>query len=155
MCLLSFHLAKLTEQLQATQGRWGELCFTICVHVQYLLPFVELPLVHIEHVFGFLKWGTLLNEVLLKTNVDLDVYALYLSWCRYRELQQKLYQLEQNTMQRDRTEALLKQKEKECIQVCTHKQSFLSLTSLGHLWNGDSLTLKNKQNSTFLNLFCS
>ncbi|XP_072552406.1 NF-kappa-B essential modulator isoform X3 [Salminus brasiliensis] len=52
----SSHLAKLTEQLQATQGR-------------------------------------------------------------YRELQEKLNVLEHNSFQRDRVEAVLKQKEKECVQL--------------------------------------
>lgn len=51
---------------------------------------------------------------------------LYLSfWCRYRELQEKLNLLEQNTMQRDRNEALLKQKEKDYIQVCTQTLHFV------------------------------
>ncbi|GAA6103975.1 NF-kappa-B essential modulator isoform X1 [Tachysurus ichikawai] len=66
----SFHLAKLTEQLQATQGR-------------------------------------------------------------YRELQEKLNLLEQNTMQRDRTEALLKQKEKEYIQLTKDSEALRAqVTSL-------------------------
>ncbi|XP_058266366.1 NF-kappa-B essential modulator isoform X2 [Hemibagrus wyckioides] len=66
----SFHLAKLTEQLQATQGR-------------------------------------------------------------YRELQEKLNLLEQNTMQRDRTEALLKQKEKDYIQLTKDSEALRAqVTSL-------------------------
>ncbi|XP_027026354.2 NF-kappa-B essential modulator isoform X2 [Tachysurus fulvidraco] len=66
----SFHLAKLTEQLQATQGR-------------------------------------------------------------YRELQEKLNLLEQNTMQRDRTDALLKQKEKEYIQLTKDSEALRAqVTSL-------------------------
>lgn len=51
---------------------------------------------------------------------------MYVFWHRYRELQQKLNQLEQNTMQRDRNETLLKQKEKECIQV--RVQTLLSVS---------------------------
>ncbi|XP_053096863.1 NF-kappa-B essential modulator [Pangasianodon hypophthalmus] len=66
----SFHLAKLTEQLQATQGR-------------------------------------------------------------YRELQEKLNLLEQNTVQRDRTEALLKQKEKDYIQLTKDSEALRAqVTSL-------------------------
>lgn len=36
---------------------------------------------------------------------------------RYRELEEKLDYLQKSSAQRDRTEALLKQKEKDCVQV--------------------------------------
>lgn len=68
---------------------------------------------------------------LKKTSADLIVYASCLSFdIRYKELKDKLILLEQNTIQRDRTEALLKQKEKDYIQVRTHKH-YLSFKSLG------------------------
>lgn len=37
--------------------------------------------------------------------------------CRYRELEEKLDYLQKSSAQRDRTEALLKQKDKDCAQV--------------------------------------
>lgn len=37
--------------------------------------------------------------------------------CRYRELEEKLDHLQKSSAQRDRTEALLKQKDKDCAQV--------------------------------------
>lgn len=39
------------------------------------------------------------------------------SVCRYRELEEKLDYLQKSSAQRDRTEALLKQKDKDCAQV--------------------------------------
>ena len=39
------------------------------------------------------------------------------SMCRYRELEEKLDYLQKSSAQRDRTEALLKQKDKDCAQV--------------------------------------
>ncbi|KAM9444615.1 NF-kappa-B essential modulator [Clarias gariepinus] len=54
---------------------------------------------------------------LTQTGAVTDDTNAYVSPERYRELQEKLNLLEQNTMQRDRTEALLKQKEKENIQL--------------------------------------
>lgn len=39
--------------------------------------------------------------------------------CRYRELEEKLDYLQKSSAQRDRTEALLKQKDKDCAQVRT------------------------------------
>ncbi|XP_017342619.1 NF-kappa-B essential modulator [Ictalurus punctatus] len=50
---------------------------------------------------------------------------------RYRELQEKLNVLEQNTMQRDRIEPLLKQKEKDCIQLTKDSEALRAqVTSL-------------------------
>lgn len=42
-------------------------------------------------------------------------------FCRYRELEEKLDYLQKSSAQRDRTEALLKQKEKDFSQVWTKK----------------------------------
>lgn len=42
-------------------------------------------------------------------------------YCRYRELEEKLDYLQKSSAQRDRTEALLKQKDKDCAQVSTFK----------------------------------
>lgn len=41
--------------------------------------------------------------------------------CRYRELEEKLDYLQKSSAQRDRTEALLKQKDKDCTQVINIK----------------------------------
>ncbi|KAF7696048.1 NF-kappa-B essential modulator isoform X2 [Silurus meridionalis] len=65
------------------------------------------------------------EETLQKTN------AYTVSPERYRELQEKLNLLEQNTIQRDRTEALLKQKEKECVQLTKDSETLrVQITSL-------------------------
>ncbi|KAF5903467.1 NF-kappa-B essential modulator isoform X1 [Clarias magur] len=60
-----------------------------------------------------------------------DETNAYVSPERYRELQEKLNLLEQNTIQRDRTEALLKQKEKENIQLTKDSEALRAqVTSL-------------------------
>lgn len=48
------------------------------------------------------------------------IVFVFLVRCRYRELQEKLDCLQKNSVQRDRTEALLKQKEKDFAQVSKH-----------------------------------
>lgn len=88
----------------------------------YVLPLVESSVAPSQH-------GFYLNaeDVLLKTEVGgivADVCALYFLWSRYRELQEKLNVLEQNSIQRDRIEAVLKQKEKDCIQVNKHTHAY-------------------------------
>ncbi|XP_028848313.1 NF-kappa-B essential modulator isoform X2 [Denticeps clupeoides] len=50
---------------------------------------------------------------------------------RYRELQEKLDSLEKSSMQRDRTEALLKQKDKDCAQLTKDSEALKAqVTSL-------------------------
>ena len=55
-----------------------------------------------------------------------------LSLCRYRELKEKLDSLQKSSAQRDRTEVLLEQKEKDCGQVCMVR-TVLLLEWLSHL----------------------
>ncbi|XP_036388126.1 NF-kappa-B essential modulator isoform X2 [Megalops cyprinoides] len=51
--------------------------------------------------------------------------------CRYNELQEKLDCLQKTTVQRDRTEALLKQKDKECAQLAKDNEALKAqVTSL-------------------------
>ncbi|XP_060749866.1 NF-kappa-B essential modulator isoform X3 [Tachysurus vachellii] len=69
--------------------------------------------------------GAVTEETFQKTS------AFTVSPERYRELQEKLNLLEQNTMQRDRTEALLKQKEKEYVQLTKDSEALRAqVTSL-------------------------
>lgn len=46
--------------------------------------------------------------------------------CRYRELEEKLNCLQKNSAQRDRTEALLKQKDKDCEALKAQAKSLLA-----------------------------
>lgn len=81
-------------------------------------------------------------------------------WCRYRELQEKLDCLQKNSFQRDRTEALLKQKEKEFVQVQKDSEALRSqVTSLlGELnerqnWLAKSEAEKRMLEEKWVNLF--
>uniref|UniRef100_A0A4W5NG38 Transposase Tc1-like domain-containing protein n=1 Tax=Hucho hucho TaxID=62062 RepID=A0A4W5NG38_9TELE len=56
---------------------------------------------------------------------------------RYRELQEKLDSLQKSSAQRDRTEVLLKQKDKDCAQVHTHTRTTLSHTHCTHYTHTD------------------
>ncbi|XP_072552405.1 NF-kappa-B essential modulator isoform X2 [Salminus brasiliensis] len=56
------------------------------------------------------------SAVVAKETVQ-NASAFTVSPERYRELQEKLNVLEHNSFQRDRVEAVLKQKEKECVQL--------------------------------------
>uniref|UniRef100_UPI0009B4276E early endosome antigen 1-like n=1 Tax=Monopterus albus TaxID=43700 RepID=UPI0009B4276E len=53
----------------------------------------------------------------IKTPVSVVKLAGFFYFCRYRELEEKLDYLQKSSAQRDRTEALLKQKDKDCAQL--------------------------------------
>nr|XP_046200784.1 NF-kappa-B essential modulator isoform X2 [Oncorhynchus gorbuscha] len=72
--------------------------------------------------------------------------------CRYRELQEKLDSLQKSSAQRDRTEVLLKQKDKECTQLAKDGEALKAqVTSLlGELRERQSCLEQSQQDRNIL-----
>ncbi|XP_045062993.1 NF-kappa-B essential modulator isoform X1 [Coregonus clupeaformis] len=73
--------------------------------------------------------------------------------CRYRELQEKLDSLQKSSAQRDRTEVLLKQKDKDCAQLAKDGEALKAqVTSLlGELRERQSCLDQSQQDHNILN----
>ncbi|XP_070296094.1 optineurin [Salvelinus sp. IW2-2015] len=85
-------------------------------------------------------------------NEQMMLHSLCVCVCRYRELQEKLDSLQKTSAQRDRTEVLLKQKDKDCAQLAKDGEALKAqVTSLlGELRERQSCLDQSQQDRNIL-----
>uniref|UniRef100_A0A8C1F8X4 NF-kappa-B essential modulator n=2 Tax=Cyprinus carpio TaxID=7962 RepID=A0A8C1F8X4_CYPCA len=133
--LLKSHKEKLEEGMGALRRRNEELEKEKTENEkerENLLATVEqlrskLKLTQVEHLISI----CLLINFIFSSHLAKLTEQLQATQGRYRELQEKLDCLQKNSVQRDRTEALLKQKEKDFIQLTKDSEALRAqVTSL-------------------------
>lgn len=137
----SFSVWKFVSKLVCFRGKREKV--NVCCYFKVTQGFKVIgskPVIYYQCAFIYL---------FIYFSIFVTVTACY-KWflfCRYRELEEKLDYLQKSSAQRDRTEALLKQKDKDCAQVshvtsCHFYSESIKKSSTSYTFNSSKRSAK-------------